>query len=322
MRNIINCIVPFALFFSANSAIAETFPAKPVHLVVGYSAGGASDVVARLLAEEMSTVLKQPFIVENRPGAGGNIGAAYVAKSAPDGYTLFLGDTGTLILSKAIYKSLTYDPDKDFSPISAVADSGFFIVVHKDFPAKNINQLIGYARSQPGSLSYASPGNGSAHHVAMERFKSATDLDIEHVPYRGSNQATADLIAGHVPIMVLNPATTISNVRSNTIRALAALTPERFSELPDVPTTGELGIEGVESSNLWTLMAPAETPKDIIDILAKAVQKATDQPEFIDKLNAMGLRAASSSPEELAKLLEVENSTLRPYVLGMDLRLD
>ncbi len=322
----------FTRFFSAfalllcciaSPAWAQAFPTKPIRLIVGYPAGGGSDVVARLIANEMPALLNQSMVVENRPGVGGNLGAGEAARSPKDGYILFLGDTGTLILSKAIYKNLSHDPDQDFTPVSLAAASGFLLVVHKDFPAKTLQELIALAKAQPGSLSYASPGNGSPHHIAMELFKAKAGVDILHVPYRGAAPATTDLIAGQIPMMILDPAATIANVRGGgKIRALATLTPQRMPELPEVPTNAEAGVPGVEASNIWAVMAPAGTPAPVVRTVAQAIQKAVQVPAVVQKLKDIGITPLSSTPEQLAQRLAEENRTTREAVRRMDIRLD
>lgn len=301
---------------------AQDFPSKPIRLVVGYPAGGASDVVARAVAQEMARHLRQTVVVDNRPGVGGNLGAAEVARSPKDGYTLFLGDTGTLVLSKAIYNNLQYDPDRDFVPVSLVAESGFLLVVHQSFPSRTLKEFVAYAKAKPGALSYASPGVGSPHHIAMEIFKSKTGTDIVHVPYKGAAPATTDLVAGQIPMMILDPAATIANVHAGKIRALATLTPQRMPELPDVPTNAEAGVPGVEASNIWGIMVPTGTPPGTIKILAAAIQKAAHEPAIVQKLKDLGITADGSTPEELGKRISHDIKSTRDAVAKMNIRLD
>lgn len=294
---------------------------RPIRLVVGYPAGGASDVVARLLAEDMAATLKQPVIVENKPGAGGTIGGAEVAKSPKDGNTLFFGDTGSLIISKAIYKSMPFDPDRDLVPVGFAAESPFFLVVHRDFPARTLQEFVSHARSRPGALSYASPGNGSPHHIAMEVLKARAKIEVAHVPYKGAAPAVTDLIGGQVPIMVLDPAATITHSQAGKIRALAVLAPRRMPELPEVPTNAEAGLANVEAANIWAVMAPRGTPEPVIATISTALRKAAGAKPILQRLNELGLAARTSSPDELGRYIAEQSGTVRPFVRQLNIEL-
>lgn len=292
---------------------------RPIRLVVGYPAGGASDVVARMLAQEMAGTLRQPVVVDNKPGAGGTIGGAEVAKSPKDGNTLFLGDTGSLILSKAIYKSLPFDPDRDLVPVGFAAEHPFLLVVNKDVPTRTLQEFLSLAQARPGALSYATPGNGSPHHVAMEIFKARAKVDILHVPYKGAAPAVTDLVGGQVPAMMLDPAATIIHTKSGKIRALAVLASKRLAALPDVPTCAEAGLANVEAANIWAVMAPSGVPPQTIRSLNAALQKAVQAPAVVQKLVDMGLSGRSSSPEELSRYLQQENSGTRQFVRQLNI---
>ncbi|MGE0796734.1 MAG: Bug family tripartite tricarboxylate transporter substrate binding protein [Lautropia sp.] len=319
-RYVLACCV--ATLTAAAWPVAAQTPDRPIRLVVGYPPGGASDVVARMLGQEMASELRQSVVVENRPGAGGTIGGAEVAKSAKDGSSLFFGDTGSLILSKAIYKSMPFDPDRDLVPVGFAAESAFFLVVHKDFPARTLAEFLAQAKARPGALSYASPGNGSPHHIAMEVLKQRAKVDVLHVPYKGAAPAVTDLLGGQIPMMVLDPAATIAQSKAGKIRALAILAPRRMAELPDVPTNAEAGLPDVEASNIWAVMAPRGTPEPVIQTLNGALRKAAGTPSIVQRLGEMGLSARTSSPDELARYLEQENGSTREFVRKLQLDLN
>lgn len=300
----------------------QSYPSQPIRLVVGYPAGGASDVIARVIGQELNTSLQQPVIIDNRAGAGGTIGAANVAKAPKDGYSLFLGDTGSLILSKAIYKTLPLDPDADLTPIALVAQHPFVLAINSAVPVKTIQEFIAYAKDRPGALSYASPGTGSPHHIAMERFNLKVGINIVHVPYRGAAPATTDFVGGQIPVMLMDPASAIANIKTGKIHVIVVLAPSRIPQFPDIPTNAEAGIPGVEASNIWALMAPSGTPSPIVDKLAGSLKAAIELPATRQRLFDMGITTSWSSSAQLTELLKQQREAQRALVRKLDIKAD
>lgn len=299
----------------AGLARAQAWPTKPVKLVVPYPPGGPVDISARLLAAKLPDSLGQPVIVENRPGAGGNIGADFVAKSEPDGYTLVMGAIATHAINPSLFKRLPYDPIKDFRHIALVVQVPNVLVVNKDLPARDVPELIALAKKDPGRLDFASGSTGSTGHLAGELFKAMTGTYMVHIPYKGAAPAVADLVAGRVHLMFDNMASALPNVQAGRVRALAVTTKTRSAFMPDTPTLDEVGLKGFALSTWWGVMAPAMTPQPVVDRLAQEVARALDAPEVRERLRAMGSEApAVRSPEAFTEFVASEIRTYAPLV--------
>ncbi|HYC46410.1 MAG TPA: tripartite tricarboxylate transporter substrate binding protein [Burkholderiales bacterium] len=299
-----------ALFVPLGSqcAFAQTYPAKPVTFVVGFAAGGGADVVARILGEEMGKVLGRPIVVDNRPGAGGTIGADLVARAAPDGYTLFIGGLGPNATAHSLYRNLRYDSLKDFAPIGLFSENPNALTVHTSVPAKNVGELIALAKRQPGVLGYASAGNGSGQHLAGELFKSMARINIVHVPYKGVAAGMNDLLAGRIDLMFPPIFSVVPLAKAGRVRVLGVTTLTRSSALPDVPPIAQAGLPGYEQTAWNALLAPAGTPREIISILHAAIGKALASDELRRKFEAVGAVPKSSTPDQLAAFLRSETA--------------
>jgi tripartite-type tricarboxylate transporter receptor subunit TctC len=303
-----------ALCLVSATASAQDYPSKPVRIVVPYAAGGGTDALARYLAHGLERRLGQPFVIENRPGQGTAIGAAYVARAAPDGYTLLAATSSTLAINPSVYKKLSYDPLTDFAPISLIAAVPFVLVVNPSLPARSVAELVALARSKPGELSYASGGMGAAHHIYVELFKSMTGVDIKHVPYRGGGPALADVVAGHVPIMFGDVGQVTGLVREGQVRALGVTVGRRVETIPDVPTMVEAGLAGFEANSWQSLVAPANLPPPIVAALSKALTAMLAEPATKEHFLELGMQPLSSTPEEFAAYLRAEVGKWAPII--------
>jgi tripartite-type tricarboxylate transporter receptor subunit TctC len=290
---------------AAGMVSAQTYPARPVRIVVPFPPGGTSDILARTIGARLGDALGQPAVVENRPGAGGNIAAELVAKSSPDGYTLILG-TSSLAISQSLYRKLNYDLVRDFAPITQAVNYTNLLVVHPATGFSSVNDLLSAARARPGALNYGTAGNGTPPHMTGELFKSYTKVDIVHVPYKGGAPAIVDLIAGQIPIMFDNVPPLLPHVRSGRIKALAVTSLGRVAVLPDVPTLDELGLTGFDAVGWNGVLAPAGTPRDIVGRLNAEVVRILRLPEVRDQLTAQGADIVGNSPEEFAAWIRVE----------------
>lgn len=286
-----------AVFGAANPVSAQTFPDKPIRIVVPFAAGGSSDLLARSVARFMSDGLKVPVIVDNRPGAGGVIAMDAVAHAAPDGYTVLFATNGTHSIGPALYPARKIDPLKDLAPIGLLHTLPNILLVNPGVPAKNVSELIAYAKANPGKLNFASAGNGSASHLFGELFKISAGIDIVHVPYKGGGAAMPDLMAGQVSMMLETIPNAIPHVRSGKLNALAVTSGKRSSAAPEIPTVAESGIPGFDASSWTGLSAPAGTPKAIISILNAETVRIARLPAYLDILKTMGTDATSSTPE-------------------------
>jgi tripartite-type tricarboxylate transporter receptor subunit TctC len=303
------------------AAAQSAFPSRPVTLVVPFPAGGSTDLVARLIASRMTGVLGQQIVVENRGGAGGNLGSAAVARAEPDGYTILMGTVATHALNPALQKKMPYDAVKDFTPISLLALIPNVLVVSNDFPAKNVKELIELLKAKPGEYSYASSGNGTPLHLSGELFKSMAGVDMVHVPYKGAGPALVDVIAGHVPIMFDNLPPSLEQIRGGKLRGLAVTTKERAPSMPDLPTIAET-LPGYETYSWNAFFAPAGTPKDIITKLNQASLVALKDPEVSAKLADLSATVVGSTPEELATHVKDELAKWAPVVAASGARID
>lgn len=309
LKGVVTALTPFALFapFYANAdAAADSYPNKTVRIVVPFAAGGSTDIVARLLAEKLGQEFKQQFIVENRGGAGGNLGAAAVAKSPADGYTLLMGTTGVLAVNNAIYKDAGFDAVKDFDPVSYTSLITNILVTASSNPFKTVSDLVSQAKKKPGELTFASSGSGSSTHLSGELFKALGQVNIEHVPYKGSSQALSDVLAGRVTILFDNAPSSLPFVNNGRLRAIAVTSSKRLPNLPDVPTIQEAGLQGYESLSWSGIVAPAGTPKPVIAKLSAAIDRILKTEEVKQKLAALGTETVGGSPEVFAKHIRGE----------------
>ena len=289
------------------NAMAQQFPTKPVKIVIGFTPGGGVDINARLLASKLTEILGQGVIVENKPGAGTNIGAEFVSKAAPDGYTLFF-NSPAMAINMSLYRNPGYDIVRDFAPVSVFSDSTNILVVPASLPVKTVKDLVALAREKPGSLNFSSAGSGSTQHLAGELFKLRTGTQMVHVPYRGSAPSIAALLTAEVQLTFVNPLAIGSHVKSGRLRALAVAGPKRAGLLPEVPTMKEAGVEGVEVPLWFGLLAPAGTPREVIATLAAGVQRAAKDPDMRKRLEEQGGEPVGSTPEEFSKMLREEIS--------------
>ena len=298
-------ILSMGILFCCALAHAQSYPSKPVKLVVPFPAGSATDQVARLTGQQLQEALKQPFVVENRAGANGGIGADFVAKSAPDGYTLLVTANGPIVVNPVLYAKVPYDPVRDFAPVAQCTVYQYVLVTLAGSPIKSIADLIDAARARPGAVSYGSTGVGGGNHLAGELFALATGTQLTHVPYKGSAPALADLLGGQLTFMFDTVITSVPQIRAGKLRAFAVSSLKRASALPDVPTLDEAGIGGFDISQWQGVLAPAGTPKTIIDRLNAEIVKSLRAPDVRERLVTQGgNEIVTGSPEEFAALIK------------------
>lgn len=303
-------------------AAAQDYPNAPIRLIVTFAAGGSSDVLARAVGKAMSEGLGQQIIVENRPGAGGAIGAEAVARSTPDGYTMLFGTIGTHGVGPALNKNLKYDPVNDFAPVGMLHKLPNVLIVHPSIPAANLKELIAYARSKPGQLTFASAGNGSISHLAGELLKVAAEIDILHVPYRGGGAAMPDLLSGRVSMMLETIPNVLPSARSGLLRALGVTTPTRSAAAPDLPTLAESGLPNFDVSSWTGLFVPAATPRAIVERLNKETLRIARDPAYLEQLKKMGTDAATSTPEAFGVFVRQEISSWSDVVKRSGTRVE
>ncbi|MEA2929701.1 MAG: putative tricarboxylic transport rane protein [Hyphomicrobiales bacterium] len=292
------------LAFITTAAHAQTYPARPITIVVPFAPGSGTDSIARIIGQYLQAALNQSVVIENKVGASGVLAATYVARAAPDGYTLLMATNSTHSANPYLFKSLSYDPVKDFAPVARIGSYVFMLVVNKDVPAQTLQELIAYAKANPGKLTYAS-GNTTGI-VAGETFKSKAGVDILHVPYKSTPPAINDVLGGRVSMMVIDMAPGLEHVRAGNFRALAVTTKERSALLPDLPSLAEAGIPGYDVTSYAALFAPAGTPKDVVDRLNAEVQKIIANPEAKARIAVTGFDAFSGPPETLAAFIQSE----------------
>jgi tripartite-type tricarboxylate transporter receptor subunit TctC len=298
--------VAFATLAGIGQSQAQSYPTRPVTLVLGFAPGGPSDVMSRIFGKKLEQVLGQPVVIENRTGAGGNVAAETVARAAPDGHTVLLANSGILAANASLYKKINFDPVKDFAPVMLVGAQANVLVVHPAFPARTLAELIAYAKANPGKVSFASGGHGSSPHLAAELLKAEAKIDIVHVPYRGTGPALQDLVAGHVQMNFSSVSPVISHIQSGTLRALGVSTLKRTGLLPDVPTIAELAIPGFEATAWHALVVPAGTPKDLITTLHQGMTATLNDPDTRKALTNLGVDVVGNTPEELAAYIQSE----------------
>lgn len=324
MRRVFAGIILAAVALVGAASAQDNYPNKAIRLVVPFAVGGGTDIPARVLAAKMSELLGQQIIVENRPGAGGNIGTASVAKAAPDGYTILLGSISALAINPGLYKTMPYDPIKDFEPIGLAALGPIALVVHQSVPATDLQSLIALLKANPGKYSYGSSGLGSILHLCGEALKTrAGGLDIVHVPYRGSGPMMNDLSAGQIPMAFDGMPTVLPQLQAGTLRAIGMGTITRARVLPDLPTLDEQGMKGFECYFWVTLFAPAKTPAPIVALLSNTLNKALDDKTTLTRLQDLGFEATpGTSPEKLAAFLKSELEKWAPVIKASGAQLD
>ncbi|QYY25034.1 tripartite tricarboxylate transporter substrate binding protein [Diaphorobacter sp. MNS-0] len=288
-------------------ALAQNFPTKPITIIVPFSAGGTTDILARIVGQGLTTELGQSVVVDNKPGAGGNIGGSLAAKAAADGYTLFMGTVGTHAINQSLYKKMPFDPVKDFAPLSRVATVPNLLVAHPSQPFKTVKEMIAYAKANPGKITFGSPGSGASPHVSGELFKSMTGTDLLHIPYKGSAPAMTDLLGGQTSVMFDNMPSAIQHVRSGKLRPIAVTTAKRSPELPDVPTIAEAGVPGYEATSWFGMFAPAGTPKPVLDKLHAALIKVLNQADVKKKIAEQGGDVVAETPAQFAAFIKAES---------------
>ena len=303
-------------------ASAQSYPTKPIRLVVPFPPGGATDILARDVAQKLTEAWGQSVIVDNRPGAGGNIGSELVAKSAPDGYTLEMGTVGTHAINASLYAKMPYDHVKDFTPVILVAGVPNVLVVNPSVPANSVAELIAYAKANPGKLNFASSGNGTSIHLSGELFKVMAGVQITHIPYKGSTPALQDLLAGQVQMMFDNLPPSLPQIKAGKLRALAVTSLTRAPALPDVPTLSESGLPGFEASSWFGILAPAGTPAPIVAKLNAEIAKYLATPEAKEKLAKQGANAAGGTPDDFAKHIAAETAKWAKVVKDSGAKID
>jgi tripartite-type tricarboxylate transporter receptor subunit TctC len=305
--NVIRIVVALALACIAFGAAAQAdYPNKPVRLVLGQPAGGPTDIVARLVGQKLQERWGQPVVVENRPGAGSNIGTELVVKAPRDGYTLLVG-TVQQIVNPFLFANVAWDPSRDLIPVSLVTKAHIVLVANPETPARNLKELIALAKSQNGALAWASAGNGSTGHLTLELFKASAGIEAVHVPYKGTQPALTDLLGGRVPVMFDGVITSLPHIRSGKLRPIAVASLSRSQLLPDVPTMSEAGLPGFEAVGLATIMAPAGTPAEIVSKVSGDIASILREPAVREQLVAMGLEVVGSTPAEFAQYVRSES---------------
>jgi tripartite-type tricarboxylate transporter receptor subunit TctC len=314
-------LVSLALFLGAITAHTEPYPAHPITLLVPAAAGGGNDTVARVIAEKMSRLLGRQIVVENRPGAGGSIAARQVARSEPDGYTIGIGNPATLAIAPAMLPNVGYDPVKDFVPVGMIAASPHIILIHNGLPAHSLAEFIALARNDPGKFTYASGGAGSPAHLGPELLASIAGIKLTHVPYKGTGPAISDLLGGHVSMTFSSLPPALGLVREGKVRPLAITSAKRSSLLPDVPTVGET-LPGYESAQRYGIIAPARTPREIVDKLNTALRDALTSEEVRSRIVAEGAETTASSPEEYSADIAAEVAKWAKIVQQLGLKAE
>jgi tripartite-type tricarboxylate transporter receptor subunit TctC len=305
MRVLSAVLAGCALGAAATAAAQDKYPAKPVTIIVPQAPGGANDTVARILAAKLSETMGQQFIVDNRPGAGGNIGTAAAAKARPDGYTLLLTVNSAHVINPFLYKNAGFDPVKDFEPVTPIATVAYVLVVNPSFPAKTLKELIDLAKAKPGDLQYASAGNGTLNHLLGEMLKTTAGIDMVHIPYKGASASVTDVVGGRVPISFQSAPSAISFIKAGKLRVLGVANEKRVPTMPDVPAMSET-LPGYGATPWYGVLAPAGTPKPVIAQLHAGIVKALEAKDLQEKMAAQGAEVAKSSPAEFAALIKDE----------------
>ncbi len=305
----------------ATAAAAQTYPARPVKIIAPFAAGGLADVLARSVAERLTKSMGQPFVVENRTGAGGNVGAEVVSRAEPDGYTLLMSSAGILTINQFLYAKMPFDAATAFTPVTVVADMPMVLVVRNDVAARDVKEFINLARSTSGGLFYGSPGNGTTGHLGMELFMVAAGVKLQHVPYKSAAEAVQSTLAGQTTALFDNPPTIMAQVKAGTLRALGVAAKERMAQLPNVPTIGEAGLPGFEASSWFGLIAPAKTPKAIVDRLRTEAAAALKDVDMQNRFAPSGARLVGNTPEQFATLITEDRARWEKVIAAAGIRL-
>jgi tripartite-type tricarboxylate transporter receptor subunit TctC len=323
LRTTLSVLAGLALLaWAAPAASAADYPTRPVTLVVAFPPGGASDVLARILGRKLEQVLAQPFVIDNRSGAGGNVAAEAVAHAAPDGYTLLAGNNAILATNAALYKKINFDPVADFAPIGLIGSQANILVVNPGLPVKSMAELIALAKAEPGKLNFASSGHGLAAHLAGELFKAEAKIDIVHVPYKGAAPALQDVIAGHVQMMFATASSVVSHIRDGKVRPIAVATVKRTAVLPNLPTMDELGLKGFDATTWHGLVAPARTPSDVVVALNRALRATLADAGVKKSLADLGVDIIGGTPEEFAAYIKSEIPKWTAIIKASGAKLD
>ena len=305
-KRVLVVLAALASLLSGVPASAAEYPTRPVTLIVAFTPGGPSDVIARIIGKRLTEMLGQPFVIDNRPGAGGNIAAEAVANAAPDGHTLLMGNNSILATNASLYKKINYDPERDFIPIGLIGTQANILVVNPTVAANSMAELIALAKAKPRQLNYASSGHGAAAHLAGELFRTEAKVDIVHVAYKGAAPALQDVVAGHVQMMFATAASVVGLIKDGKVRPLAVTTSKRTALMPDLPTVAELGIPGFDATTWHGLVAPAGTSKEIIGALHHAMTTALNDPGVRKSLTDLGVDIVASSPKEFEAYIQSE----------------
>ena len=320
-RRLAAIFIVFACLVSPPPARSQPYPTRPITILIPFPAGGSADTLARLIGAKLSDSLGQAVVVENKPGAGGNLGTDAVAKAAPDGYTLLLAPS-SIAIAPSLYSKLPFDPIKDFAPVTLIGSIPMVVVVNPEFPAKTILELVALAKAKPGEITYASAGNGSTNHLAVELFKIKTGIDMLHVPYRGNPLAIVDVIAGRVPVFFDFVLTGLPHVREGKVRALATTGAHRSAVMPDVPTVMEAGVPDFEASTWFGLYAPAGTKPAVVEKLNTEILAVLAMPNIRERLTALGVDIIAAGPQALAALTKSDLEKWGPIVQKAGVKLD
>jgi len=323
MKRIITALfVAASLAGVALAAQAQNYPSKPIRIIVPYPAGGTSDILARSIGQKLSESLGQPVIVENKPGANGNVGAEFVARAAPDGYTLLLADIGALAISPSVYPQLPFDPAKDFSPVTMVAYSPHILVVHPSVPASSVKELVALAKEKPGKLNFAISGVGGAPHLAGVDFALRTGIQWTYIPYKGGAQAIADVAGGQADVTMNGMLATYPLVQGGKLKLLAVSSAKRMSSIPNVPTIAESGVPGFETGSWQGVVAPAGTPREVVAKLNSEISRIVTTPEMRDKLGVQGADVRTSTPDEFTSFIRTEMTKWAKVVKDANVKLE
>src|SRR3954465_6762817 len=304
------------------AAAAQSYPSKAIRLICPFTPAGAVDIASRAIAHELTKVLGHPVTVDNKPGAGGNLGGLGAARAAPDGYTIFMTTSGIQAINPALYAKMPFDPNKDLAPVAPLVSLNNVLVLHPSVPAKNLQEVIALAKKEPGKLTYASSGNGTSIHMSGAMFTQMTKTDILHIPYKGSGPAVTDLLAGQVNMMFDNIPSSLPHIRSGKLRAIATTGAKRDPALPDVPTIAESGVRGYESGVWFGLAVPAATPKDIIAKLNAAALQGAKSPEFEKRMKDLGYNLIPGTADEMAAMNRAELARWAPIIKASGAKVD
>ena len=319
MRNA--AIFLLTLLFTV-AASAQNFPSKTIRILVGFAPGGSTDIVARLVAQELTKNFGQQVVVDNRPGAGGNIAAELTARAAPDGYTVFACTTGVFAIQPYLYSKLPYDPDRDIAPVTQTGSLPYIVVVHPSLPVRNIREFIAFVKERPGQINYASSGVGTASHLSAAYFASAAGINMVHVPYKGTGNAMGDLLAGQVVMMFDQPVSSLPLVKSGKLKVLGISSAKRFPTLKDIPSIAEQGVAGFDAVSFAGICAPGGTPKEIIARLQTEITKVLSGADFKERLLRDGIEPVGSTPAEFAQFIEREKVKWSKVVKDSGARVD